>query len=111
MCQKASGAPFMAFARYALDKVTWTTPPDVFASSNVAERGFCRTCGTPLTYHRPGKPFASITMNSFDHPEAMRPDLSFTNDQKAGWLNDLASLPSEPSPFVASAGFVSHQRP
>ena len=51
MCQKASGQPFMAFARVKAGDLAWTRgAPAVFQSSNLVERGFCRDCGTPLTY-------------------------------------------------------------
>ena len=51
MCQKASGGPFMAFAGVRPDDLVWTRgAPKVFASSAIAERGFCADCGTPLTY-------------------------------------------------------------
>ena len=51
MCQKAGGGPFMAFAGVKLAELVWTRgAPKVFASSDIAKRGFCADCGTPLTY-------------------------------------------------------------
>ena len=51
MCQKASGQPFMALARVKPRDLVWTRgKPTIFKSSNLAERGFCPDCGTPLTY-------------------------------------------------------------
>ena len=51
MCQKASGGPFMVFVAVPSDTVTFTRgSPPLFASSSFAKRGFCRDCGTPLTY-------------------------------------------------------------
>jgi hypothetical protein len=66
MCQKASGGPFMAFVRFPASRVTWSAPPDIFASSNLVERGFCRNCGTPLSYRQIGGPNISLTINSLD---------------------------------------------
>ncbi len=51
MCQKASGGPFMSFGGVGLDELVWTRgTPKIFASSALAERGFCADCGTPMTY-------------------------------------------------------------
>ena len=63
MCQKASGGPFMAFggvrmSEFAVSRGVVST----FASSDIAERGFCGQCGTPLTYHRLGSDRVSVTL-------------------------------------------------
>ena len=51
MCQKASGGYFGAFAGVALADFAWEQgTPGVFKSSELAERGFCRDCGTPLSF-------------------------------------------------------------
>src|SRR5260370_335645 len=73
MCQKASGGPFMAFVRFPANQVEWSTPPDVFASSNLVERGFCRNCGTPLSYRQIGGPHLILTINNLDAPAVAEP--------------------------------------
>src|SRR5882762_7905988 len=51
MCQKASGQPFMALTGGERENLRWTRGTlSIFKSSNMVERGFCRDCGTPLTY-------------------------------------------------------------
>ena len=92
MCQKASGAPFMAFVRFPAANVVWSSPPATFASSNAVERGFCRDCGTPLTYRNIHGPNVSLTLNSLDEPDAVAPEFSFSTEQKASWLNNLDGL-------------------
>ena len=99
----------MAFVRFHVQSVAWTTPPDIFESSNMVERGFCKHCGTPLTYRHAGGPFISITLNSLDNPEAAQPELSFATDQKAQWLQSLDSLPSESMELATTPGFISNQ--
>ena len=39
----------------------------------MAERGFCKDCGTPLTYAFDGTGRISVAINSLDDPEAMPP--------------------------------------
>jgi hypothetical protein len=110
MCQKASGGPFMAFVSFPADQLHWSTPPDIFASSNQAERGFCRSCGTPLTYHHLGTPNISVTLNSLDDPESVRPDLRFSADAEVSWCASLSALPRKEMDLTGDPGFVSHQR-
>ena len=93
MCQKASGAPFMAFVRFPANHVVWSTPPATFFSSSDVQRGFCRNCGTPLTYRNVRGSRISVTLNSLDDPGFVRPEASFFSDQKAHWLSDLDRLP------------------
>lgn len=77
MCQKASGnlfAPLIGVPDIALK---WTRgTPAVFESSDVAERGFCRDCGTPLFYHYIADEHHSLMMGCFDDPAAL-PELVF----------------------------------
>jgi hypothetical protein len=94
MCQKASGQPFMAFARVRRDELTWTQGrPAIFKSSDVAERGFCRDCGTPLTYRFLASGNISVTACSLDDPEAVRPERQYGVESKLSWLSTLDSLP------------------
>lgn len=96
MCQRASGGPFMAFVRFPVRNVTWSTRPETFASSDAVERGFCRNCGTPLTYHRIGGPDISLTLNSFDDPDKVGPpEVSLAPERRAAWLSCIDDLPTD----------------
>jgi hypothetical protein len=48
-CQRVSGGPFLAFADYDSPSVRWTQAPDVWASSDFAERGYCKVCGSAIS--------------------------------------------------------------
>ncbi|MBV9859566.1 MAG: GFA family protein [Alphaproteobacteria bacterium] len=109
MCQRASGAPFMAFVRFAVRQVTWSNPPAIFTSSNRVERGFCSGCGTPLTYRQIEGPYVSLTLNSLDDPSLVEPEFSFSTECRAGWLARLDDLTRLDMDFTASADFVSYQ--
>ena len=95
MCQKAGGSPFMAFVRFPADHVAWSTPPAVFASSQAIERGFCRDCGTPLSYRRIAGPNVSLTIHSLDDPTVVQPELSFSASTQVAWCRSLSDLPNE----------------
>jgi hypothetical protein len=96
MCQRASGQPFMAFARVEHENLRWTRgSPSVFRSSNIVERGFCNACGTPLTYRRVESRTVSVTIGSLDDPESARPVLQFGIEGKLSWSGGLDTLPGK----------------
>ena len=83
MCQKASGQALMGFTGGKREHLRWTRgAPSVFKSSNMAERGFCKNCGTPLTYAFEGTGRISVTINSLDDPEAMPPTRQYGMEGK-----------------------------
>jgi hypothetical protein len=96
MCRRASGQPFMAFARVKHENLRWTQGrPSIFQSSNVAERGFCSACGTPLTYRHVGSGNISVTIGSLDDPEPARPVLQFGIEGRLSWFGELDGLPAQ----------------
>ena len=95
MCQKASGQPLMGFTGGKRENLTWTRgQPAFFKSSNLAERGFCRDCGTPLTYAFEGTGRISVTINSLDDPEAMPPTKQYGIESKVAWFDAIGTLPA-----------------
>ena len=69
MCQKATGGVSIAFRNLPRTAVRWTTrEPDRYASSPIARRGFCATCGTPLTFEFVEGENMDLTIGSFDDP-------------------------------------------
>jgi hypothetical protein len=94
MCQKAGGAPFMAFAGVRLAELVWTRgAPKIFASSAVAERGFCGDCGTPLTWRGHGRDRIGVTIGSLDEPAAVAPVTQFSVETRIPWLDDVDESP------------------
>ena len=94
MCQKAGGAPFMAFAGVRPTELAWTRGgPKIFVSSAIGERGFCGDCGTPLTYRGYGRDRVSVTIGSLDAPAAVAPVVQFSAETRIPWLDDVANLP------------------
>lgn len=101
----------MAFVRFPAHQVHWSKPPATFASSNVVERGFCSDCGTPLSYRQVDGPNISLTINSLDDPEAVRPEMRFSADAEVSWCGSLGHLPTREMDLTGTPGFVSYQRP
>uniref|UniRef100_UPI0035CC6AA5 GFA family protein n=1 Tax=uncultured Sphingomonas sp. TaxID=158754 RepID=UPI0035CC6AA5 len=75
MCQRATGGVSIAFKSVRIADLAWTTrEPDRFQSSPIAQRGFCATCGTPLTFEflKPGETM-DLTVGSFDDSYRFHP--------------------------------------
>jgi hypothetical protein len=67
-CRRFSGAAFVTGATFPADAVEWTTQkPTLYPSSPGVDRGFCPTCGSSLTFQRPGRIF--LLIGSLDRPE------------------------------------------
>lgn len=93
MCQKASGQPFMTFAAVREQDLRWTRgQPGVFRSSTLAQRGFCKDCGTPLTFRFEGEEI-NITIGSLDAPAAVVPTVQYGIESAIAWCATLGELP------------------
>jgi Glutathione-dependent formaldehyde-activating enzyme len=58
----------------AWEFVGWETgDPTYLHSSNIARRGFCRECGTPLSFECLGSEEIHLTVGSLDEPGRLRP--------------------------------------
>ena len=94
MCQRAVGNVFAAFADLKEGQVEWTKgAPAIFDSSTKAERGFCRDCGTPLTFAYKGQPYISVTLGSLDDPELVPITGHFGVQSRVSWLKLCDGLP------------------
>ena len=65
----------------------------MFKSSEVAERGFCRDCGTPLFYRAAGKDRISVSLGSLDDPSRVVPLKQFGIESRLPFIATLAELP------------------
>ncbi|MCX7355558.1 MAG: GFA family protein [Alphaproteobacteria bacterium] len=95
MCRRASGGPFITFARYAEDQVEFTSgAPAWYRSSEDAERGFCPSCGGSLAY-REAKRSDSIwlTVAMMDNPRDLAPQYHIFTDSMLPWLRIDDDLP------------------
>jgi hypothetical protein len=115
MCQKATGGAFGLYVRVAADKFEWTRgEPARFATSNVAERGFCRDCGTPLTWEYADG--FDLTVAAFDKAAEIAPTVQMRLESRFAWLSRLRELPvrrNELDPEYAAflKSVISHQHP
>lgn len=92
MCQKAFGS-FFAPLVIAKDGHFTRGEPKWFESSNMAKRGFCENCGTPLAYQTKfGLEFA---IGAFDDPTKIAPVVQVNLSDKLEFFDGLSSLPAK----------------
>ena len=116
MCQKASGAPFASFADIEKSDFSWTRgKPAAFKSSSIAERDFCRDCGTPLSFRRIDGERIEIMTGTFDRPDRVIPTRQYGTESRLGWVVGIANMPSQTTLQNCGpekvATIVSHQHP
>jgi hypothetical protein len=93
MCQKQVGNFFGAYAGSHRENFAVTRGAlSHFKSSDDAFRGFCRDCGTPLTYEAISRPRVSVTIGSLDRHSEMKPLFSYGAESKEPWLAEVIHL-------------------
>jgi hypothetical protein len=105
MCQRATGGLFAALAGGTPDNFEWTRgAPSFFASSNLAQRGFCEKCGTPLSfqYHAPGARIYA-TIGSLDEPEKAPLEVQYGIESRLSWVKFCEDVPGEATGATAAA--------
>lgn len=92
MCQRATGGFAASFVNVRQDEVVWECEPDWYASSPIAERPFCRECGTPLGFRfNEGSDKMDLTVGSFDDPTGFVPKHHFGAESlHEAWIDTSA---------------------
>ena len=97
-CRRAAGSPVVAWLTFAktdfeLTRGTLTE----YRSTPPVLRGFCGTCGTPLTYtHSKSPDSIDVTTCSLDDPQAFPPTHHSWLSHDVGWVRFGDSLPAFP---------------
>ncbi len=97
MCQKATGGVFAALAGCAKASLEWTAgDPAFFASSSLAMRGFCRDCGTPLSFaYTTPEARIYVTIGSLDDPDAAGIEIQYGLESRIRWVEFCEAVPGE----------------
>ena len=94
MCQKAFGNYFAALVGTKKTGLVWTKGmPSFFRSSSAVQRGFCRNCGTPLTFAYDDAGRIAVSIGSLDHPEAVQPQCQYGQESMLPAVGTLLDLP------------------
>ena len=89
MCQRSTGSVSIAFKNVLQSQLEWEREPDWYQSSPIAERPYCRDCGTSLGFRfADGSDKMDLTVASFDDPSPFVPKHHFGAESiHRAWLN------------------------
>jgi hypothetical protein len=98
MCLKATGAPVSAWATFPSARVTFTkSAPTLRRSSAIAQRGFCATCGSALTWQGDERAdLVDLSVGTLDRPERVSPQDHLWTESAVPWLHIEDDLPRYP---------------
>ena len=96
MCQKAVGGPFAVICPVLKTHFRVTRGAMAyFHSSDIARRGYCRDCGTPMTFEYPDYPDLGLLVGTFDEPDRVAPEIQYGNESRVAWYSTLIQAPGE----------------
>jgi hypothetical protein len=89
MCQRSTGSVSIAFKSMKQADVNWQHQPDWYDSSPIAQRPYCRECGTSLGFQfKEGSDKMDLTVASFDDPSRFKPKHHFgAESMHRAWVN------------------------
>ena len=88
MCQRATGGVSIAFKNLKKADVAWEGEPDWYASSPIARRPYCASCGTSLGFEFPDSENMDLTVGSLDDPARFAPVHHFgVESMHRAWIN------------------------
>lgn len=87
-CRKASGGAFSTWVGFKAENAEWTKQtPSFHQSSPGVARGFCRDCGTPLSYAGEKWPNEiHFLVGVFDDPNKFVPNKDAFPDEALPWV-------------------------
>jgi hypothetical protein len=93
MCQRAAGNIFAPLV--TARGVEWQGTPTRWASSDIAERGFCARCGTPLFMRNldADADEFELMIGTLDDPGLAPPDHHYGIESRVVWLKLADGLP------------------
>jgi hypothetical protein len=95
MCQRASGAPVVAWGTWDAAAFAWLgAEPATLRSSVPAVRRFCAACGTHLLFRTEEEPEeVDVSLATLDRPELVAPEYHIWNASRITWFETADALP------------------
>jgi hypothetical protein len=94
-CQRAAGAPIVAWATYERSSFKVTSGQlHWHQSSPGATRGLCSNCGSTISYENAARQGEiDITLNTLDNPNGPIPKAHIWTEEKQAWMTIGDDLP------------------
>jgi hypothetical protein len=95
ICQRASGAPVVAWVTVPVDGFAYDRgTPVAYRSSAHGQREFCGACGTPLVFRSARTPTTlDVTIASLVDPAAVAPEYHIWRQSRVPWFETADTLP------------------
>jgi len=95
LCQRASGAPVVAWFTVAVGAFTWQLgSPRIYRSSALYQRESCAVCASQIGFRRIHEPrFVDLTIASLDEPGDLVPEYHIWRMSRLPWFDTADSLP------------------
>ncbi len=95
MCQRALGSAFGVWSAFGIDDVEITKGTiKWYRSSDIARRGFCGNCGSPIAYVRDGSDTYFLWVGSLDERDDLELVGHWKPQSRLGWDDIRMDLPS-----------------
>ena len=93
-CRRQTGAAFATWVTLPRSKVTFESGSIAYyRSSDVAERGYCRDCGSALVWRRLDGDMMDLSVGTLDDPDRVTPTDHYWGKSAATWLHLDDGLP------------------
>jgi hypothetical protein len=100
LCRKFHGAAFATYGVAERAEFRWLSPGDELAEyidSNGNRRGFCKHCGSSLTFQASGEDTTiDIALGTLDEAPGLSPSAHIHVASKADWVEICDGLPQFP---------------
>lgn len=95
MCQRACGAPAVAWGTWQSKRLLWLAgEARTLHSSTSGQRRFCADCGTQLLFWTADRPDRiDVNVATLDRPEAVAPQYHSWTASRIAWFDTADHLP------------------
>ncbi|MGH1483785.1 MAG: GFA family protein [Geminicoccales bacterium] len=102
-CRHHSGAAVAGMLVFKPEQVSFVAGQlRIYSSSPGVERGFCRQCGTSLTWK--GHGLMSLHIGTLDNPDEHTPTLHWRYEERSPWCDVGRDLPCVTMTFPGTSG-------
>ncbi|MBT3180026.1 MAG: GFA family protein [Candidatus Marinimicrobia bacterium] len=94
-CKRSVGSPFVTWAVFKKDAISFNSPPPTHTAENRAVRTFCESCGTSIAYWHPDrKDTIDITVGCLDKPDNYPPNKNIWTKKRLSWVQNPDDIPN-----------------
>lgn len=92
-CQQSLGNLFGPSVMFHHTDFIFTRGEPKWWEGELANRGFCRECGSPIAFQYKGASHITIWVGSLDDPESFRPEAHWGVESRLPWVQIHSELP------------------